>query len=211
MPRMHLVALLALPACIGGGDDSAPSGETQWYMSCGDPVCQGYTGPFADTPLCAELGVSVGELCEDTTASCDPEDGCNALLVCAGSDPTQQDGGCPISLKAFKKDIELLDAPARAALADQAREIRLTRWRYLDALPASRPSVGFLIDDMPAGSPAVRPDGGHVDLYGYTSLVLALSQQQAQELEVTRAELEATKAQLEALEARLQALEAAKR
>lgn len=53
--------------------------------------------------------------------------------------------------------------------------------------------LGFLIDDDPA-SPAVRPDGERVDLYGYTSLAIAALQEQQAEIDALKAEVEALKA-----------------
>ena len=90
-------------------------GETlQWYATCGDPVCRGYTGPFPNVPLCS--GEAVGALCGTAGARCDPKDGCNAQLLCSDRDPRQQAGGCPISRGRFKDDVRYLSDAQRQEL-----------------------------------------------------------------------------------------------
>lgn len=182
------------PSCGGGGD---PEPEPAFYLTCGDPACSGYGGPFDGVPLCADEGISAGDPCDeaDLDVTCDPVDACNALVVCAEEDPTQGTGGCPISLKKYKREIAYLDAAARAKASEDLLAMKLATWRYDGALDDGAVHLGFLIDDVP-GSPAVRADGGHVDLYGYTSLAVATIQEQQR--------------RIDALEARLAALEAAR-
>lgn len=189
----RVLLILVLAGCGGGSSDSQPS-ESQWYSTCGDPVCNAYSGPFAGVPLCADDGIEAGATCgsDELGSECDPVDDCNARLRCAESDPTQEPGGCPISRSAHKAQVTYLTAAERAAAAASVQELRLASWRYKGALDDGAEHVGFLIDDA-APSPAVRPDGEHVDLYGYTSLVVAaLQEQQAQiaTLEARLAEVE---------------------
>ncbi len=197
-----LLVLAGIGPCGGGGGpipvttgDTAPpvTGDLQWYLGCGDPVCSGYGGPFDGVPLCSDEGVSVGGSCDQYNATCDPVDGCNALVVCSDEDPTMQPGGCPISRKAHKKQIDYLSDAERRAAADQLLQMPLATWRYTWEGDEETIHLGFLIDDV-EGSAAVRPDGDHVDLYGYTSLAVAAIQAQQAELDAMRAELEALKA-----------------
>jgi len=193
-------AMIALGAGCPGDDTPVDSGETateelRWYSTCGDPSCSGYAGPFDGVALCDDLddgAPSEGDLCDDEAATCDPVNACNALMICAASDPKDQTGGCPISKAEHKRDIDYLSPDEVAAVQRELMAMKLATWSYTDESPdATR--LGFIIDDAPT-SPAVRPGGEQVDLYGYTSMTVAALQAQA--------------AQIEALEARLKALEA---
>lgn len=198
--NLRMIALALLVACFDKEDSSGgEEGPLLWYTDCGDPACSGYSGPFDGVALCTDE--TVGAACDPEGATCDPQDDCNALMVCATSDPKEQEGGCPVSLRRYKKDITPLAPADRAALAADLLATPLYRYRYLDQAPEVAPRLGFLIDDDP-NSPAVRPDGGHVDLYGYTSMAVATIQAQQAEIEALKAELAALRARTEALEAR---------
>jgi hypothetical protein len=188
---MRMFTTLFLVAC-NGTTTGTTTGDLTWYFDCGDPACQGYTGPFEGVPLCADEGIEAGGACDEAGAQCDPVDDCNTFVVCAAEDPQQQTAGCPISLKKYKQDVKYLSADERGRAAKQALELPLATWRYKDGLDDGKTHLGFLIDDAPT-SPAVRADGQHVDLYGYTSLALAAVQQQQVEIEALRKELEALK------------------
>src|ERR1041384_3759297 len=166
--RVLLVALLAMAAC------SHDSPDTQWFYTCGDPVCHGYVAP-ASVPACTS-SVRAGESCPVEGMQCDPKDDCNRLLICAGKDPRAQ-GGCPVSRAAFKKDVVYVDAAARDQYRRQLLGLRLATWRYREG--AARRHLGFMIDDAPAM--CVDPERDMVDLYGFTSMAVATIQaQQAQ-------------------------------
>lgn len=185
-----LVFALA-PSCGKKDSDSgSTTSSAEYYLTCGDPVCQGYTGPFTGVPLCSDVGISVGDACDtaDLDETCDPVDSCNARLICATDDPTQQTGGCPISRAKHKDGIEYLDPQQRAQAGQRALEMKLATWRYAGELDDGKEHLGFIIDDDPT-SPAVRPDGEHVDLYGYTSLAVAALQEQQARIERLEARL----------------------
>lgn len=196
VPPLLLAACLT--ACLGK-DDTAAEGDLTWYPTCGDPACSGYSGPFEGVPLCTDE--ALGEPCETEGARCDPEDACNALVTCATEDPTAQEGGCPISLRKAKKNIAYLSEEERAALSDALLKTRLARYHYNPQAESEPLRLGFIIDDQP-GSPAVLPDGAHVDLYGYTSMAVATIQRQEAEIALLRAELAELRARTEALEAK---------
>jgi hypothetical protein len=178
-------------------DDSATTAEVSWYLTCGDPVCSGYSGPFDGVPACTSE--TIGDACGTEASTCDPVDDCNALMLCTDSDPQQEPGGCPISSASFKREIAYLTPAQVDALARQVVAMPLAEWSYTAEDPTAR-RVGFIIEDVP-GSSAIRPDGQGVDLYGYTSLTVAAVQQQQRELETLRAELAVLRAELEALKA----------
>jgi hypothetical protein len=65
--------------------------------------------------------------------------------------------------------------------------VKLARYRYTTNAAAPE-RLGFVIDDSPH-TPAVAPDATHVDLYGYTSMVVAAVQAQAKQIEALRREV----------------------
>lgn len=98
-----------------------------------------------------------------------------------------------ISTRELKRDIRYLNAEEQRRLAQQTLAIPLATYRYdFDPSDAKR-RLGFIIEDQPPTSAAVREDRKHVDEYGYTSMLLVTIQAQAKQL----AELEARLRSLE--------------
>jgi hypothetical protein len=60
--------------------------------------------------------------------------------------------------------------------------ISLASYSYKNDPPTARRRLGFIIDDQPDPSFAVDDDRTHVDLYGYTSMLLATVQEQQKEI-----------------------------
>lgn len=195
LPMLLLLTACPKPSSDDTDSDSDSEGEAQWYLTCGDPVCQGYTGPFEGVDACSTE--EVGQACDTLDAECDPANDCNARLRCATSDPTEQEGGCPISRVRHKRGVTYLSEADKARAADELRAMKLSTWNYTWDAPERAPRLGFLIDDHPT-SPAVTGDGEHVDLYGYTSLTVAAIQVQAAQIEALQAEVRALRAELEA-------------
>lgn len=193
--------LLSLVGCPTGKD----SGTLTWYTTCGDPVCEGYSGPFDGVSACTTE--AEGAACPDEGTTCDPEDDCNALLICATEDPKDQTGGCPISLRAAKRDVHYLSVQERAEMARRAREVRLATWSYTWDTPDRKARLGFVIDDDPAGF-QVDADGRHVDLYGYTSLALAATQDQEARLAAQEAKIAEQERRISEQDRRIAELEA---
>lgn len=90
----------------------------------------------------------------------------------------------------MKKDIRYLSANEVKATASQALRLRLATYEYKAAPYAGRRHLGFIIEDSPT-VPAVDRDGDMVDLYGYTSMLLATTQAQQQQIEALRRQVEA--------------------
>ncbi len=203
MPRAIVLVALLSTGCPPSAEETGEA-ETTWFATCGDPACSGYAGPFDGVPLCdTEV---IGEPCADEAPTCDPEDSCNALRVCATEDPTAGEGGCPISRKRHKRDIQYLTPEEQARLGAAALSMPLATWSYRWEPPGAPAHLGFLIDDN-VGSPAVAADGEHVDLYGYASVVLAAAQEQARTVAAQAGKLAEQAARLEAQERRITALE----
>ena len=200
-----LPALVAFKSCDPSPIKTDSESEPQWYLTCGDPVCQGYTGPFDGVALCTTE--KVGEGCDTTGETCDPQNDCNARLTCATEDPTAQPGGCPISRRQFKHDIHYLSAAQRADVAADALQLKVATWNYNWDQADAPAHLGFIIDDAPQ-SYAVAADGNHVDLYGYTSMALVTVQAQQAQLEAQQAEMAAQKLRMAEQDARIARLEA---
>ena len=207
IPRLRALALatvlLSASACSssdaqdsdGGGGTGGGSG-LNWYATCGYPLC----GPGdAGTPsgVAACTTEKAGAACTTKEAMCDPGTGCGVMLRCTNADPRAQIGGCPISRRSYKRDIHYLDDAQLATLESQIRALPLARYRYKDA-PA-RERLGFMIDDAPA-SPAVDEPRDMIDLYAYTSMVVATVQRQANRLDAQDREIARLRVQLARLE-----------
>jgi hypothetical protein len=170
-------------AAGGGGSPSLT-----WYTTCGDPVCgPGGTTSTGETPC--TTSETEGAACTDEGRLCDPGTGCGTNLICATTDPKTGPGGCPISRARFKKDIQYVTPAERTAYAARVLETPLATWRYKSSTD-SRKHLGFIIEDVEP-SPSVDAARDRVDLYGYTTMVVAALQEQAAEIAALRAEVQA--------------------
>jgi hypothetical protein len=86
-----------------------------------------------------------------------------------------------------------------AGLEAQIRTLRLARYRYKDA--PERQRLGFMIDDAP-GNPAVDEPRDMIDVYAYTSMVVATVQRQAARLDAQEQEIARLREQVAGLKAR---------
>jgi hypothetical protein len=131
------------------------------------------------------------------TASC----ACMADCFCPQNDTNQCVPGqgyleCmngAISRRELKTDIAYVDDAERALLADEALHTRLAEYRYKTDPESSQRHLGFIIDDMPNASRAVQADKTHVDLYGYTSMLLATVQEQQKQIDELKKQVAAAK------------------
>jgi hypothetical protein len=165
----------------------SPAGRLSLFYTCGDPVCQGYTGG-SGAPLCSTE--TAGGPCNIEGTRCDPQDDCNSLLICSTSDPKLGPGGCPISRRSTKQDIHYVDDMERAQYQRELLEMKLAIWRYKHD-PAKK-RLGIIIDDD-EDSPAVDARRDQLDLYGYTSMVVAALQVQAREIDELKRQVAALK------------------
>jgi hypothetical protein len=169
---------------IGTNDGGPDAGSgLKLYYTCGDPVCRGYTGG-SGAPLCTTE--TAGDPCTTLGQKCDPMNDCNALIICASSDPTKGPVGCPISRRRFKQDIHYLAPADLARYRDELLAMKLATWRYKH--DPSKERLGFMIDDN-EGSAAVDGQRDLVDLYGYTSMAVATIQLQAQQIHTLEREV----------------------
>ncbi|MBK8254233.1 MAG: hypothetical protein IPK82_16390 [Polyangiaceae bacterium] len=199
---LSLVASFALLACgdgtgggtggSGGSGGGAPA--LKWFTTCGDPAC----GMSTDDPNLADCTTEKdGDPCTTDGAGCEiAGDECNTNLICAASDPKEQQGGCPISLASAKQDIAYLTDADRERIRTDLTTMPLATWKYKREGRGEKEHLGFIIDDQPTSSPAVRPSGERVDLYGYTSMAVAAIQAQDKEIAALKEEIKALRAEL---------------
>lgn len=170
---------LAKGACVTGP-------QLKWFATCGDVVCKGYQSK--GLPLC-NASQTEGGGCDYAGQLCDPQDGCNALRVCAEQDPKQM-GGCPISKAAYKQGIQYVDRKEAKDLADRLLAMKLATYQYKAQGPQGKRHLGFIIDDDPQ-SPAVDGQRDMVDLYGYLSMAVATLQTQQKQIDQLQSQVRA--------------------
>ena len=162
----------------------------RYFRTCGDPVCGGDRAHPGVPPCESERA---GVPCALPGRTCNPGYGCDVLLACTTEEPDY----CPISRRRYKDDIRYLADADRRRLHDDLLRLKLARYRYVGEEGSAPAHLGFVIDDV-GPSPAVGPDGDHVDVYGYASMAVAALQVQAREIARLRAELEELRGQVEA-------------
>ncbi len=149
---------------------------------CGDSCCN--QGEWCDTtgaaPTC-RCGSSAA--CTDGNACTAPLGGADqcGVICCQGNN-------CPVSRRAFKRDVHALNSAEIDDVYAQLRDIQLTTYRYRNEPPSAAPRLGFIIDDTASAYP-INGDGNSVNLYGYTSMAVAAIQAQSQQIAALRAEV----------------------
>jgi hypothetical protein len=88
----------------------------------------------------------------------------------------------PTSVRMAKREIRYVDDAERTRIEKETMSISLASYVYKTDPPDARRRLGFIIDDQPDPSFAVDGDRTHVDLYGYTSMLLATVQEQQREI-----------------------------
>jgi len=101
-------------------------------------------------------------------------------------------GPCPVSTRTAKQGIEYLTDEELQRIASDVRRFRLATYEYKDPALAGRRHLGFIIEDNP-DSPAVERNENMVDLYGYTSMLVAAMQTQSKEIASLKREVAALK------------------
>lgn len=181
----------------GGTDSGGDAGCAQYLTDSCDAGC-----PTNSVCVTHNVGPSTVGACFPTSQCGSGQNLCECIGKCAcpgvGSQCQQSSNGAmctggTISRREFKTDISYVDDAEQAALASQALETRLTEYRYKSEPEGAQRHLGFIIDDMPDPSPAVQGDRTHVDLYGYTSMLLATVQQQQKQIDDLKKQVDALK------------------
>jgi len=153
-------------------------GETEWF--CEQPH------PDSECPVGRPLS---GEPCSENGKVCEYLCGPGNSMTCVDNIWQQTNSpSCPISSRRFKNNIEYLAAEARQEIAEQTLSVRLAEYDYIGTIPARTRRLGFVIEDHPDLA-AVAENGANIDLYAYTSMVLATVQVQAEQIAALRREL----------------------
>ena len=87
----------------------------------------------------------------------------------------------------MKEDIAYVGGDEAARLREELMSVRVASYRYTTGDPSRH--LGFIIEDMPVGSPAVLASRDRVDLYGYVSMTVLALQEQQKQIERLEAEL----------------------
>jgi hypothetical protein len=171
-------------ACPPSRPVCGPSAQPVW--TCTSPQTM---------PGCPNAEPNLGTACTTEGATCSYQ--CNHMTrICQGGIWTGKQGfGCPISSRAAKREIHYLDPAELRRVSDELLHTRLASWEYRDVALAGKRHLGFIIEDQP-GSVAVDRSGAMVDLYSYTSMLVAATQVQAREIERLSRELADLKKQL---------------
>jgi hypothetical protein len=151
--------------------------EYTWHCQAPNTVVGCPVGPADLGTACTMENLSCSYGCNVTIRLCQ-----RGVWVANGTGP------CPVSTRKAKRDIQYLSPTDIHAVADQILNVRLATYEYRDSPWAGRRHLGFVIEDSP-GIPAVDRDHDMVDLYGYTSMLLAATQAQKQEIDDLRARL----------------------
>jgi len=160
------------------GPVSVCGGDMTWHCAAPNTT----PGCPAGIPLLGSACTAAGLTC---TYSC----GAGGARVCKqGAWYSAYGGPCPISTRRAKKDVVYLGQADRQRIAADLLRFKLATYEYRDPALAGKRHLGFIIEDVP-GSPAVDRDGNMVDLYGYTSMLLAAVQAQGEEIARLKAEL----------------------
>ncbi len=186
------------PTDASAGDASDSGACTPPDMPCTTPCPSGTYCLAVSGPVSTQLGCTpIPSTCKGGKPTC----ACMAPCFCSG--PGDKCMAMPgelycnnglVSRREFKKDISYVTDGERAELASQALATNLARYRYKGEAADQKTHLGFIINDLPASSPAVAADATHVDEYGYTSMLLAAVQEQQKQIEDLRRQVEELRA-----------------
>jgi hypothetical protein len=107
-------------------------------------------------------------------------------MLCKNGVWNVDDTPCPISTARAKRDIAYIDREQLGKLHEETLGVKLATYRYKSGDDAQH--LGFIIEDMRDGSPAVLRSRDRVDLYGYVSMAVASLQEQQREIDALKAE-----------------------
>jgi hypothetical protein len=162
---------LQMPPCDGGVTPNCCDMTVKWHCFDGPAYCSN-PRPRVGTACTTE-----GQQC----ATGAPVECGQSIIQCTKGVWNIVNTGCPISTRKAKKDIEYLGPEEQERLRQELLDVHLATYEYKKG--DGERHLGFIIEDMPNGSPAVMPSREHVDLYGYTSMTVATIQRQQAEID----------------------------
>lgn len=162
------------------------AGPIQWRCNAPNPM-----------PACPMVQPNLGTPCamngQACTYDCEAY-GVNGGRMCTGGVWTAGRNDCPVSTRRAKRDIVYLSEGEREQMARDVLRTRLATYEYTDVALAGRRRLGFVYEDATTHRYARDPDISGVDLYGYTSLLLATVQTQQRQIEELQREVRAMRA-----------------
>ena len=184
-------------------------GTTSCACSCG-PLCgpgsTGYWNCHAATTGCPATPANAGTACPTSGATCTYQCGDGGARQCKdGLWITANGGPGPVSTRKVKDGIAYLDAAETDRIAREVQSMKLASWVYKGALADGRTHMGIVLEDQAPGSYAVDPRSNMVDLYGYSSMLLATAQSQQRQIEQQKKEIDALRGEIDAIKAELRA------
>jgi hypothetical protein len=109
--------------------------------------------------------------------------GINGGRVCTGGVWTSTQNNCPISSRRAKRNIDYLSEQQAEAIAQATLRTRLATYEYIDPALRGPRRLGFILEDPTTHPYARDPDVSVVDMYGYSSMLLATVQSQQRQIE----------------------------
>jgi hypothetical protein len=189
------------PNDSGGGADviAVDAAEcTPPDTNCTQPCPQGTYCLVANGPTPHQLGCTTIPAACNGVASCACMADCfcppTGVNKCMKLQNTLTCDNGTVSRREFKTDIDYVSSSERSELAREALSIPLARYRYKTEPKTESRHLGFIIDDQPAQSPAVASDATHVDLYGYTSMLVATVQEQQKQIDELKKQVDELRA-----------------
>ena len=101
-----------------------------------------------------------------------------------------QHSPCPVSSRRAKKEITYLSTRDAEAISRRLLKVKLATYRYRDPALGTGRKLGFILEDV-GRSYAGDPARGRVDLYGYSSMLLATVQAQQRTIQKLQRQVEA--------------------
>lgn len=143
---------------------------------------------------CPAVQPNLGQPCSPDQHRCEydcEQTGANGGRLCMNGVWTATFNQCPISSRAAKRDIRYLSESESETLAREALQTRLATYEYTDPALSGRRRLGFIYEDRSTHQFARDPAISGVDLYGYTSIILATVQRQQRQIEALQREVRA--------------------
>lgn len=162
---------IEMPPCDGGVMPGCCDTTVKWHCFDGPAYCP------APRPRIGSACATEGQRCATSAAV---ECG-QSVIECRKGVWQVANTSCPISTRKAKKDIRYLGPEEQEQLREELMDTHLATYEYKAGDGERR--LGFIIEDMPGGSPAVMPSREHVDLYGYASMAVATIQRQQAEID----------------------------
>jgi hypothetical protein len=178
----------AICAVTGGGTCWCGPGSI-WPLGCGPRTWR----CSAPAPGCDVVPANPGTTCSSEGLlcrynNCGPK---NARECIGGIWTFASAGYCPVSTRRAKTDIEYLGPDELARVARDVQSMKLATWSYnVPGLDDGRRHLGIIIEDQPPASFAVDPKRSMVDLYGYTSMLVATVQAQGKAIAAHQIEID---------------------